>query len=325
MAKKKKKVLWWIIGTILALVVLFFILSAVAVLWDSRHPANPMPTVSQGRLELYPHFRSKFVPSRDIAVWTPEDYRTGDSCDVIYMHDGQMLFDATTTWNHQEWQVDEKVDTLIKAGSIRRCIIVGIYNTDNRLNEYFPDKTWLYVPEDARRQTDTTLFQGDEYLQFIVNELKPFIDERYRPLTTKEHTFMMGSSMGGLISLYALCEYPQVFGGVAYLSTHLSMAHLENDIDDEAWPAAFRNYVDKHLPEANSSLIYLDQGTKDFDADYAPHFELLQTAIAAKGWDQEHCFTTIAWGAGHNEKCWARRLPQSLTFLLGTEREQTHD
>ena len=82
-----------------------------------------------------------------------------------------------------------------------------------------------------RKDVDMKRLTADAYLQFIVKELKPFIDERYKPLTGREHTFMMGSSMGGLISLYALCEYPQVFGGVGCLSSHLSMAHLSRSMD----------------------------------------------------------------------------------------------
>ena len=282
-----------------------------------RPPENKIPTVSLGTLERFQQFKSQFVPERDIAVWLPEGYQTGDSCDVLYMHDGNMLFDATTTWNHQEWKVDEVMDSLIKAGKIRPCIVVGIYNTDDRLTEYFPEKTWQHVPETDRKKAKLDKLTGDAYLKFIVEELKPFIDERFKPLTSREHTFMMGSSMGGLISLYALCEYPQVFGGVACLSTHLSMGHLPDGFKGDPWATAFRDYAVQHLPEANSSLIYMDHGTKDFDADYGPYQKLLDAAIEAKGWDQEHYMNRVYEGDGHNETCWAKRLDQPLLFMLG--------
>ena len=306
-----KKWMWklFLLLILLALVVLTFLYL--------RPPENRIPTVSHGTLERFEEFKSQFIPARDIAVWLPDGYEMGEPCDVLYMHDGNMLFDATTTWNHQEWRVDEVMDSLIKADAIRRCIVVGIYNTKDRLNEYFPDKTWHHVADEHRQKTDTAEFHGDEYLRFIVEELKPFIDEHYKPLTSREHTFMMGSSMGGLISLYALCEYPHVFGGIACLSTHLSMAHLENGIDDEAWPAAFREYVALSLPEANDALIYLDHGTKDFDADYGPYQKLLDEAVVAKGWDPQHYMSRIYEGDGHNEVCWSNRLDQPLRFLLG--------
>ena len=306
--RNKKKMILWSIGALLLL------LGAMA--WFMRPPKNSIPTVARGTLERFPQFTSQYVPSRDVVVWLPEGYQTGDSCDVLYMHDGNMLFDATTTWNRREWQVDEVTDSLIQAGLIRPCIVVGIYNTDDRLTEYFPAKTWQHVAEADRKDADLKKLTADAYLQFIVEELKPFIDQRYKPLTTREHTFMMGSSMGGLISLYALCEYPQVFGGVACLSSHLSMAHLPNGVDGEPWATGFRNYVGQHLPEANGSLIYMDHGTEGFDADYGQYQEQLDSVIRAKGWDAQHYMSLVFDGDDHNETCWGKRLNQPLQFLL---------
>ncbi len=306
--RNKKKMILWSIGALLLL------LGAMA--WFMRPPKNSIPTVARGTLERFPQFTSQYVPSRDVVVWLPEGYQTGDSCDVLYMHDGNMLFDATTTWNRREWQVDEVTDSLIQAGLIRPCIVVGIYNTDDRLTEYFPAKTWQHVAEADRKDADLKKLTADAYLQFIVEELKPFIDQRYKPLTTREHTFMMGSSMGGLISLYALCEYPQVFGGVACLSSHLSMAHLPNGVDGEPWATGFRNYVGQHLLEANGSLIYMDHGTEGFDADYGQYQEQLDSVIRAKGWDAQHYMSLVFDGDDHNETCWGKRLNQPLQFLL---------
>ena len=306
--RNKKKMILWSIGALLLL------LGAMA--WFMRPPKNSIPTVARGTLERFPQFMSQFVPSRDVVVWLPEGYQTGDSCDVLYMHDGNMLFDATTTWNRREWQVDEVTDSLIQAGLIRPCIVVGIYNTDDRLTEYFPAKTWQHVAETDRKDADLKKLTADAYLQFIVEELKPFIDKRDKPLTTREHTFMMGSSMGGLISLYALCEYPQVFGGVACLSSHLSMAHLPNGVDGEPWATGFRNYVGQHLPEANGNLIYMDHGTEGFDADYGQYQDQLDSVIRAKGWDAQHYMSLVFDGDDHNETCWGKRLNQPLQFLL---------
>ena len=307
MAKKTNS---WLAAGVVLLIIAGFI-------WFMRPPKNIDPTVSHGTLERIPPIESQFLPPRDVSVWLPDGYKIGDSCDVLYMHDGQMLFDAATTWNNQEWRVDEVMDSLIKAGKIRPCIVVGIYNTDDRLTEYFPEKTWQHAPETDSKKAKLDKLTGDAYLKFIVEELKPFIDERYKPLTSREHTFMMGSSMGGLISLYALCEYPQVFGGVACLSTHLSMGHLPDGFKGDPWATAFRDYVVQHLPQTNSSLIYMDHGTKDFDADYGPYQELLDAAIEAKGWNQEHYMSRVYEGDGHNETCWAKRLDQPLLFMLG--------
>lgn len=310
MARGKTKKWPWIVMAMLLLIV-------ALVAWYMRPPANKVPTAQRGTLERFPQFESRFVPSRDVVVWLPSGYRTGDSCAVLYMHDGQMLFDATTTWNRQEWRVDEVMDSLMQAGRIGRCIVVGIYNTQDRLTEYFPAKAAQCVPESDRREAHLERLTADAYLRFIVEELKPFIDSRYKPLTTSDHTFMMGSSMGGLISLYALCEYPQVFGGVACLSSHLSMAHLPDGFSGGAWATGFRDYVARHLPEANSRLIYMDHGTRDFDADYGAYQTKLDSAVAARGWNSDHYVSRTFEGHGHKEIYWAMRLDKPLLFLLG--------
>ena len=306
--KRKKRWLWAVAVVVMLL---------LALMWFLNQPKNEIPTASRGTLEIFPHFESSFVPDRDVVVWLPEGYQPGDSTDVLYMHDGNMLFDATTTWNHQEWRIDEVMDSLIQAGKIRPCIVVGIYNTKKRLTEYFPVKTCQYVAEADRKKAKMKKLTADNYLKFIIEELKPFIDEKYKPLTTREHTFMMGSSMGGLISLYALCEYPQVFGGVGCLSSHLSMAHLPAGVKGDVWATGFRNYVNAQLPAAGSGLIYMDHGTKDLDKDYGPYQTLLDNVIMAKGWDEVHYMSRVYQGHGHNETSWARRLDQPLLFLMG--------
>jgi len=310
MANKKKRKWLWLIGVA-------WLVVAALIAWYMRPPASTIPIVSHGTLDRFPKFESQYIQPRDVLVWLPEGYQTGDSCDVLYMHDGQMLFDPTTTWNHQEWSVDEVMDSLLQAGKIRPCIVVGIYNTNDRLTEYFPAKTCQEVPEVDRRDVKMEKLTADAYLQFIIKELKPFIDERYKPLTTREHTFMMGSSMGGLISLYALCEYPQVFGGVACLSSHVSMKHLPGGLSGDVWAKGFRDYVIKHLPAVNSAIIYMDHGTEDFDAEYSPYQLLLDNAILSNGWDTSHYVSRVYEGDGHNETCWAARMDQPLLLLLG--------
>ena len=306
---KKHRKMRWTLGILAVLVV------GVGVAWCATRPNHKVAVASAGRLERYADFKSKHISPRTVTVWLPQDYRAGEPCDVLYMHDGQMLFDAEATWNGQEWAVDETLSTLIAEHAIRRCIVVGIDNTSARLKEYFPDKARDYISAELRDDASGDQL-GDEYLRFIVEELKPFIDEHYRPLTTREHTFMAGSSMGGLISLYALCEYPQVFGGVACLSSHLSFAMLNNGASDEAWAAAFPLYVAEHLPPANGSLVYMDHGTEDFDEDYGRYQEVMDAVFASHGWDSAHYMSRVYDGDGHNETCWAKRFGQPLRHLL---------
>ena len=271
--------------------------------------------VSTGTLEFYPEFASQHIAPRNVAVWLPNGYTIGDSCQVIYMHDGQMLFDATTTWNKQEWQVDEVLGKLIAEKKVRSTIVVAIDNTDDRLNEYFPSKTLDYTPDDITNYGRMTP-KGDEYLRFVVEELKPFIDEYYRPLADCANTFVLGSSMGGLISMYALCEYPNVFGGAVCMSTHISFGHLPLAGDNHQWAVAFEKYMSEKLPPANTHIVYMDRGTVGIDEPYAPYQVKADSLFLAKGWDEAHFTSLVFDGDEHNETCWANRLATPLSFIL---------
>ncbi len=283
--------------------------------------AKPSPvSVSDGRVEAFPQMGGKYLSARNVTVWIPDAYDRGDTCDVLYMHDGQMLFDSTSTWNHQEWQVDEVAGRLIKEGKMRPTIIVGIDNDDSeRLNDYYPQRVVEYVDSALREQINPNRFHADAYLRFIVEELKPMIDSRYRVHTDAAHTFIMGSSMGGLISLYALCEYPNVFGGAACMSTHLPLM-LPNALgnpqfDHEPVAEAFRAYVANTLP-TNSKLLYMDRGTETVDTNYVAYQDAFDQMMKNRQWDTAHYRSLVFNGHAHDEISWARRLDQPFLFLL---------
>lgn len=176
-------------------------------------------------------FASEFVEHRTIEILLPGGFNKDQNYPVLYMHDGQMLFDSTTTWNGQEWGVDEKLGALLADHLIDPVIVVGIWNTSKRHAEYFPQRPFESLSENIQdsllqlgRNENTPLFpipvSSDLYLRFLVEELKPYIDEHYPTNPDQASTFIMGSSMGGLISMYAISEYPEVFGAAACLSTH---------------------------------------------------------------------------------------------------------
>lgn len=134
---------------------------------------------------------------------------------------------------------------------------------------------------------------------------------------------MMGSSMGGLISLYALCEYPEVFGGAACMSTHVPMI-LSKELSKEKadqWSRAFRNYLDENLPTANSRIIYMDRGDATLDAYYPPYQDELDKLMRKKGWKGPMWVSKVFPGAAHTEVDWNKRLDNPLLFLLGTDRK----
>lgn len=282
--------------------------------------------VSEGRLERHKAFSSEFVAPRHVDVWLPEDYSSRKKYSVLYMHDGQMLFDSATTWNHQEWGVDEVINRLVVQGKIRNTLVVAIWNTELRHSEYFPQKPFENLPSElqdslinlSQRNPETALFKSkiksDDYLKFVTRELKPFIDQKYSTFTDRENTFVMGSSMGGLISIYALCEYPEVFGGAGCLSTHWigTFDTLNNPI-----PETFKDYLKDNLPDPGNHKIYFDFGTETLDAFYEPYQGAVDGIMKLRGYSPGDWQTLKFEGEDHSEESWNKRLHIPLKFLLG--------
>ncbi len=299
----------------------------IIVLLFSTNSFSQQVSVASGRVQRFENFHSHFVAPRTIDVWLPESYTAGKKYAVLYMHDGQMLFDSSSNWNHQEWGVDETAGRLMKKKKIRDCIVVGIWNNGKfRHSEYFPQKPFESLTKAERdtiyastRTKAEALFaanvQSDRYLEFLVKELKPFIDSAFSTFKDRENTFIAGSSMGGLISLYAICEYPGVFGGAACLSTHWPgiFGTQNNPV-----PAAFMSYLNAHLPDPSSHKIYFDYGDQTLDSMYKPYQLQADAIMKSKGYTSKNWMTREFPGANHSEKAWARRLYIPLEFLLSS-------
>ncbi len=267
---------------------------------------------------------SEIGEPRNIDIWLPAGYDTTQRYAVVYMNDGQMLFDSTATWNRQEWSADEVAARLLEENKIRPCIIVGIWNRDKyRYAEYFPEKalTGLSKWHRARfvRKAMMGKALGDTYLRFIVNELKPYIDSKYSTCSDPENTVIMGSSMGGLISAYAMCEYPEVFGGAGCLSTHLPMRGVNLFTrNDNRFARAFRSYLRSNLPSPATHRIYYDYGTETLDKWYEPFQKKVDKVMAEAGYEDGKQWVTRKFeGDDHSEKSWSKRLGIPLLFLLG--------
>ncbi len=299
--------------------ILFILLSS------SFNVYTQLPQVSAGSIERLTSYPSAFVPPRNIDIWLPADYDKQQRYAVLYMHDGQMLFDATTSWNKQEWQIDEVASRLIKAGKTQPFIVVGIDNAGaNRHSEYFPQQPFENLSQaqqtalyQLQRTKNQALFSqqvySNRYLKFLVTELKPYIDSHYSVYTDAAHTFVMGSSMGGLISLYAISEYPHIFGGTACLSTHwLGTFEQQNN----PIPPAFFNYMQQKLPDPSTHKLYFDHGTATLDAWYPPLQAQADKIIKAKGYTSQNWQSLTFEGAEHSEHAWAARLDIPLIFLL---------
>ena len=279
--------------------------------------------VSSGTVKRLEKFASKYVDARNVDVWLPDGYSPKKKYAVLYMHDGAMLYDATTTWNKQEWSVDETLGKLIKEGKVKDVIVVGVWNNGEfRHSEYYPQKSLEFLPPDVREFIISKQLknkpQADNYLKFLTKELKPYIDKIFSTKKDRKNTFIAGSSMGGLISIYAICEYPNIFGGTAGISTHLPLI-LAEEIKDkyDVIAASFRTYLEKNLPKANSRKIYFDHGDQTLDAFYPPLQKKVDEIMKAQGWTEKSWTTKFFAGEDHSEKSWAERLDIPLEFLLG--------
>jgi predicted alpha/beta superfamily hydrolase len=302
-------------------------ISFLSVLFLSLTSTAQQPSVVSGKIERHAQFLSRYISSRNVDVWLPDDYSTSKKYNVLYMHDGQMLFDAATTWNKQAWDVDDVVTDLLKNNKISDLIVVGIWNGgESRHADYFPQKPFLGLSDSARemiyaagRANGAGVFnnykvRSDDYLRFMVQELKPFIDSAYTTYKDREHTFIAGSSMGGLISLYAICEYPDVFGGAACLSTHWpGIFSMENN----PVPAAFFKYMEISLPDPATHKIYFDYGDATLDALYPPLQQQADERMKKRGYNTKNWLTKYFPGENHSEIAWNKRLHIPLTFLLG--------
>lgn len=268
-----------------------------------------------------------------VDVWLPEGYGSGDAVryPVVYAQDGQNLFDPKYSFAGVAWELDQACDRLHASGDINvQPIIVGINNRGSeglRPSDYFPEKALDYIPESETSNTDifstcSGVFLGDEYARFVAEELKPMIDALYRTDPTPSHTFAMGSSMGALASLYLVCEYPDVFGGAACMSTHwIGSLDLNPDYsmnDDEVCATAILDYLRDALPSAESHRFYFDQGTTGWDVSYLSYEAEARRVVRAQGYDEADgsLMTYDATGAGHNEWFWQQRADRPLRFLL---------
>jgi len=286
---------------------------------------SPDQKASSGRIDKYEDFPSKFVTSRNVEVWLPNGYSPKKKYAVLYMHDGQMLYDASTSWNKQAWDVDDVASKLIQEGKVQDMIVVGVWNGGKtRHADYFPQKPFESMTVDQKdfvikqlqnmgRTTETFQPGSDNYLKFMVAELKPFIDKKYSVYTDRKHTFIAGSSMGGLISMYAICEYPQIFGGAACLSTHWPGTF---SVENNPVPEAFVTYLKGNLPNPKTHKIYFDYGDQTLDTLYPPLQKKVDEVMKSKGFTEKNWITRFFPGDDHSEKSWNRRLSVPLEFLL---------
>ena len=261
-------------------------------------------------------FPSKYIGSRTIEILTPVNVTHDTAFEVLYMFDGQNLFHSFKGWGGEQnegWQVDEILNKLHKEEQFPKMIVVGIFNGKDRQAEYMPAKPASEVQKRIASSSDPweqtlkmSAPKSDQQLQFIVEELKPYVDANFKTKKDRASTFVAGSSMGGLMAAYAICEYPEVFGGAACLSTH--------------WPilnGVFLEYIQENLPDPATHKIYFDFGTEGLDGDYEPFQKKADAAMEKAGYKKGTNWNTLKFeGAKHHEEDWNKRLDIPLRFLL---------
>jgi predicted alpha/beta superfamily hydrolase len=241
------------------------------------------------------HHHKKFFSSilgdeRDLIVWLPPGHETEAArrYPVLYVHDGQNLFDPATAFAGVHWQLDETAESLVRAEKVEPMIIVGIANTMARLEEYTPKR-------------------GRKYAAFLIDEVKPFIDRTYRTLPDRQHTGVLGSSLGGLISFYLVWWHPEVFSMAGCLSGSWMW--------DNA--ASLRMMTSKPRPPM-SLRIYLDHGSESAEGNQAWVYRSIRDALVRQGFSVgKNLSYYYGLNDEHNEASWGRRVWRPLVFFFG--------
>lgn len=260
--------------------------------WKDMFPSHPKQHTASANVHIID--TAFFIPqlnrTRRIWIYLPTGYATnGKRYPVMYMHDGQNLFDEFTSSNG-EWGVDECLDSLIKKGT-RGCVIVGIDCGPKRVNEYNPYDTKRFGKG-----------EGGQYIDFIVKTLKPYIDAHYRTLPTKENTIIAGSSVGGLISYYAILKYPAVFGKAGIFSPSFWIA------------PEIKNATDSLGNKVTGKLFFYIGAREDNTDDDANN--MLDIERRLKKVSKVSIYSIIDLEGKHNEIAWRKQFPLFYKYMM---------
>jgi enterochelin esterase-like enzyme len=267
--------------------------------------ASPRRAVGGGVLRLHEFPSRAFRNTRFLRVWVPAGYdsaeNSGKRYPVFYLNDGQNLFESATSFTGIEWQVGETAGRMIREGLIPPMIFVGIDNARvERIKEYLPYRS--VSPMVLRPR-------GMQYPEFLVKEVIPFVARQYRVAKGAEHTALGGSSLGGLISLYAAIAAPGAFGCVLLESPSLWVSNRR--VLKEC--RGFRNWPERMFVGVGTR----EMGREDKDLETVENVRELERMLRRSGLDERRLRVEIADGATHSEGAWAARFPEALRFFFG--------
>lgn len=271
---------------------------------------NRRVAVRPGRLDHIPFTSAILGNDRQLTIYLPAGYDES-RYPVLYMHDGQNLFDPRFASTGVDWGVDEAVVRLVTRGIIPPIIVVGVWNSAERGTEYSP---WLGAPR---------------YARFLIEELMPRVNAEFRTLTDPGNTAVMGSSMGGLLSFYLVTHHPDRFGACGCVSTHFPLSEavvarifrgIATSATPDTVPYVIRD-IQAGLRVPRGARYWFDYGSRGLDAEYGPTHDAVRAWLVGQGLADGAGFIIRRYeGADHNETAWRARLDDVLTFLFGKRR-----
>lgn len=259
-----------------------------------------------------------------LTIWTPPGYPVAQKrYGVVYMLDGQNLFDPKLAGYGKVWRADTTAAHMIADGRIPPVIIVGIWSDGpSRYRTYFPKTLHTAARGPMRAEMDRLAggpMVSDKFLRYVATELKPWVDANYLTLPDRAHTTIIGSSAGALIALEAIATWPRVFGQAACVSMHWPLGDPSKvDADGKPIQTLWTNYFRRTLRKPGGRKIWFDRGTATLDASYEPYLEREAGELVKAGWTRDTDFRAETYyGAEHDENYWAARLPDMLQWLIG--------
>jgi predicted alpha/beta superfamily hydrolase len=280
------------------------------------------PAAAQGRFVEFD--QPADIAEVHVTVWLPPGYdqQPARRYPVLYMHDGQNVFFPKRSGFNKVWAADKAALKLIAARNVAPFMIVAVdHPGPPRFLRYFPTRVVSPAYRQGIEGFAKGKLAGDDYLTFLAETLKPAIDSRFRTRSHARHTAVAGSSMGGLISLYALTERADVFGKAAAVSMHSPLIDPDLLAREPATAARVKadwaRYLSTRLAAPQGRKLWMDHGTETLDASYAPYQAVLDESVAAAGWKRGKDFESRVYkGTAHEENAWAARLPEMLGWLL---------
>ncbi|MEM7702166.1 MAG: alpha/beta hydrolase-fold protein [Pseudomonadota bacterium] len=277
-----------------------------------------------GRFLEYRNLAVLGLPDQRLTIWLPPGYDAAATrYRVLYMHDAQNLFDPALSNFNKVWAADKAMMAHAAKRGEDPWIVVGLWSPGaDRYRQYMPKPAYDDASLELRRRMDAfgngKPIVSHLYIDWIATTLKPWVDRALRTKPGRDDTAIIGSSMGGLISLYAFLEHPRVFGRAGCVSTHWPGTNpTAVDGVDVEMLRIWTDMIETGLGDPEGRKIWFDHGDATLDANYPPYQDVIDATIGSTDWVKgTHWQSRLYPGAEHEENAWARRLPDVFDWVL---------